>query len=68
MIRNNEFQKFEMEVLRKEKLDIKRNFKIAEALYREAVALGILPFKNPLDGIEVDLRIARVINRVSKTA
>jgi len=68
MIRNYEFQKFEMEILRKEKLDIKRNFKIAEALYHEAVVLGILPFKNPLDGIEVDLRIAREINRVSKTA
>lgn len=68
MMRNNEFQKFEMELLRKEKLDIKRNFKIAEALYREAVALGIIPFKNPLDGIEVDIRIARAINRVSKAA
>jgi hypothetical protein len=68
MIRNNEFQKFEMEILRREKLDIKRNFKIAEALYDEAVALGILPCKNPLDGIEVDIRIARAINRVSKTA
>lgn len=68
MIRNNEFQKFEMELLRKEKLDIKQNFKIVEALYHEAVALGIIPFKNPLDGIEVDIRIARAINRVSKTA
>jgi hypothetical protein len=68
MIRNKEFQKFEMELLRKEKLDIKRNFKIAEALYHEAVVLGILPSKKPLDGIEVDLRIARAINRVSKTA
>ena len=57
-----------MDILRKEKFDIKRNFKIAEALYHEAVVLGILPFKNPLDGIEVDLRIARAINRVSKTA
>ena len=57
-----------MELLRKEKLDIKRNFKIAEALYHEAVVLGILPSKKPLDGIEVDLRIARAINRVSKTA
>jgi hypothetical protein len=68
MIRNNEFQQFEMEFVRKEKLDVIRNFQIEEALYQEAVALGILPLKNPLDGLEVDIKIARVINRVSKTA
>jgi hypothetical protein len=68
MIRNNEFQQFEMEFVRKEKLDVIRNFQIEEALYQEAVALGILPLKNPLDGLEVDIEIARVINSVSKTA
>jgi hypothetical protein len=35
-----------------------------DALYKEAVTLGIIPLKNPLDGIEVDLKIAKVINRV----
>ena len=68
MIRNNEFQQFEMEFLRREKLDVVRNFQIEEALYQEAVSLGIIPLKNPLDGLEVDIKIARVINRVSKTA
>jgi hypothetical protein len=68
MIRGKEFEKFEMEFLRREKLDVKRNFEIAEALYHVAVSLGIIPLKDPLDGIEVDLRIARVINGVSKTA
>jgi len=67
MIRNNEFQQFEMEFVRKEKLDVIRNFQIEEALYQEAVALGILPLKNPLDGLEVAIRIARAINHVSKT-
>ena len=68
MIRNNEFQQFEMEILRRGKLDVVRNFQIEEALYQEAVSLGIIPLKNPLDGLEVDIKIARVINRVSKTA
>ena len=68
MIRNNEFQQFEMDFLRKGKLDVIRNFKIEEALYQEAVSLGIIPLKNPLDGLEVDIKIARVINSVSKTA
>jgi hypothetical protein len=35
-----------------------------EALYKEAVTLGVIPLKNPLEGIEVDLKIAQVINSV----
>lgn len=64
MIRNNDFQKFEIEFSKKEKVDIIRNFRIVDALYNEAVALGVIPLKNPLDGIEVDLRIAKVVNSV----
>jgi transcriptional regulator with XRE-family HTH domain len=56
--------KFELDLLRGEKVDIAGNFRIVEALYNEAVTLGILPLKNPLDGIEVDLKIAKVLNRV----
>ncbi len=66
MIRQDEFRKFEIEILRKEKLDIKKKFKILEALYREAVALGVLPLKDSLEGLEVDIRIAKGINSVSK--
>jgi len=54
----------ELHFLKKEKVDIVRNFHIVEALYKEAVTLGIIPLKNPLDGIEVDLRIAKVVNSV----
>ncbi len=60
----NGLQKFELDFLKKEKVDMVRNFRIAEALYREAVTLGIFPLKDPLDGIEVDLKIARVVNSV----
>jgi len=54
--------------LRKDKTTISKNFKIVEALYNEAVALGVIPPKNPLAGLDVDLRIAAVINRVSKAS
>jgi len=64
MIRNIDFQKFEIEFSKKEKVNMIRNFQIVDALYHEAVALGVLPLKNPLDGIEVDLRIAKVVNSV----
>lgn len=64
MIMNDAFRKFEIEFVKKERVDIKKNFHLVEALYHEAVTLGILPPKNPLDGIEVDLKIAKVVNSV----
>jgi transcriptional regulator with XRE-family HTH domain len=62
--KRRELLKFELDFLRKEKVDIVRNFHIVEALYKEAVTLGIIPLKNPLDGIRVDLKIAKVVNSV----
>jgi len=64
MIRNLEVEEFEIEFARREKVDRVKNFQIVNALYHEAVALGIIPLKNPLEGIEVDLKIAKAINRV----
>ena len=67
MIRGEEFRKFEIELARKEKVNVKKNFQIVEALYREAVALGVLPLKDPLEGIDVDIKVAKAVNYVSKT-
>ena len=33
-----------------------------EACGKEGITLGILPLSNPLEGIEVDIEIARVLN------
>jgi hypothetical protein len=68
MIKPKELQEFETAFLRKEKADVKRNFRIVEALYKEAVALGVMPPKDPLEGVDVDLRISKVINSVSKAS
>jgi hypothetical protein len=38
------------------------------ALWQEAVALGVLPPQDPLEGIEVDLRIARILNACLKNS
>jgi transcriptional regulator with XRE-family HTH domain len=62
--KRSDLQKFEMDILREGKISIVKNFRIVEALYKEAVTLGIIPLKNPLDGIEVDLKIAKVVNSV----
>jgi len=37
---------------------------IYEMLHKEAVSLGAINSENILDGLEVDLRIARAINKV----
>lgn len=62
--KKSDLLKFELNLLRKEKVDYGRNFHIVDALYNEGLALGTLPLRNPLDGIEVDLRIAKVVNSV----
>jgi hypothetical protein len=67
-MKSPEFAKFKDDLIRREKVDIQRNFRIIDALYEEAVALGIFPLEDPLEGIEVDIRIARVVNSVSGTA
>jgi len=65
MIRDREeLRRFERDRIAKGVPDPADNFRIAEALYEEAVALGVFPMKDPLDGIDVDIRIARAVNRV----
>jgi hypothetical protein len=57
-------EKFEREELKKEKLDYRSALRIFEGMWREGMALGVLPLKDPLEGIEVDIRIARMLNDV----
>lgn len=65
MVKNpKRLQAFEAERIKAEKVDIDRNFRILAALYEEARMLGALPPKDPLEGIEVKIRIARTVNSV----
>lgn len=62
--RNHElWEQFEREQTTAEAPDYHRNLRYFEALYREAQLLGVLPGANPLEGIEVDIRIAKVLAR-----
>lgn len=61
---NKTLQKFEMELIKKEKANIKKNFKIVNSLYKEAVKLKAIPPKNLLEGLEIKIKIAKVINSV----
>ena len=65
MIKNCEtLLTFENDLIRKSKPDILKNFRLVDAMYDEAVALGIFPLKDPLDGLEIDIKIAKVVNSV----
>lgn len=55
-------QAFEEDQTRREAADHQRNLKIAEALYLEARRLGALPLDDPLDGIQVDIELAKALN------
>jgi len=61
-------RKFENRLIAKEKVNIKRNYRIFVALYKEAVALGVFPLKDPLEGLDAKAKFVRKLNRVSKTA
>ena len=59
------WQKFEKQLQAKKNLTYRQACKIFDTLYWEARSLGVLPSKNPLEGIEVDIRLAAALNRLA---
>jgi len=69
MIKNRDrLQKFETEIMEGEKVDILKNFRLIDAMYEQAASLGAFSKENALVGLEKDLKLAKAINSVSKTA
>ena len=68
MIKNSAtLKKFEDEFMRTSgPLPFKKALRLFTAMWKEAVALGAFPPKDPLEGIEVDIRIAKILNSCSK--
>ena len=58
---------FEDNEIRKEQSDYGCALRLFEAMWKEAMLLGVLPLKDPLEGIEVDIKIARILNDVRST-
>jgi hypothetical protein len=56
--------RFELDLMKKQGTDFSKNLRVIEAMYEEARNLGAFPLKDALDGLEVDLKIARVVNFV----
>lgn len=64
MIKNSHIlREFEDSLSRKEgQIPPQKAFNIFSAMWKEAMTLGIIPFKDPLAGIEVDIKVARILN------
>jgi len=63
MVRNKlKLNKFYQKLIEQEDISYKKALSIYEALHKEAVSLGAINSENILEGLEVDLRIAKAIN------
>lgn len=68
MIRNPRIlDNLERKVIKEEKLSFSEALAIFEAMWKEGMTLGVIPPKDPLEGIETDIRIARILNCLKKS-
>ena len=58
------WEEFEEDLIRNSMVDIKKNFKIVNELYKFSKKMG--KFKPTLEGIEIDIKYARTINGIRK--
>ena len=67
MIKNPKtLEKFEKKYIKKNNLTFKEKLEIYESLWAEALLMKVLPLKDPLEGIETDIKIARILNSLHK--
>lgn len=69
MVRDGEtLRRFEEDLAKKEpQRSFQEALKLYEAMWKEAVTLGVFPLSDPLDGIEEDIELARVLNCLKKS-
>ncbi len=61
-------RQFEDGIAREEgRLDHGKALEIFTQLWEEGRALGVLPPAEPMDGIETDLKVARILNSCSRS-
>lgn len=56
------WEAWERDLIRRTPADFARNLRIAEAMLEHARAMGAIPRKDPLEGIEAKIRLARALN------
>jgi hypothetical protein len=65
---SSRLREFEDNIIRLNKPDLLRSLRLLDSLYKEARALSVFPLQDPLSGLEIDIKIAKVINSVPKTS
>jgi len=69
MIKNHQLlQKLEKEFISQEKIPYQKSLRLFEAMWAEGVLLGVLPPGDPSEGVDVDIRIARILNSCSRNS
>ena len=58
------WERWEADYLANEPADFQRNQAIFWALWAEAVQLGVFPGEDLLEGLDVDIRVAKALNSV----
>ena len=67
MIKDGELlRKFEDDLIASSPLSYEAAMNLLESMYREAIALGVYPPADPLEGIEEKIELARVLHGCSK--
>jgi hypothetical protein len=61
------FHKFEEQLIASEPIDFHRNLRLADDLYAYARRLGKLPGPDPLEGLDVNIRMVKVFRSVHGT-
>ena len=64
--KRRKLDKFYQSLIEKEKIPYKKALIIFEDLLKEAVSLGVINSRNILDGLEVDIKIAKALNGLDK--
>ncbi len=57
-------EEFESKLLATENLSYEEALAIYDSLFKEAVSLGVINTDNILEGIENDVRLARILNQL----
>ncbi len=70
MIKNQELlKKFENSLIRDEgKLPFEQSIKLFTSMWNQGVTLGVLPCNDSMEGIDVDIKIAKVLNSCLKSS
>jgi hypothetical protein len=56
------WEEWESQAIRSEPPDFKRNLALLEAMYEHARRLGAFPPADPLEGLDIKIRLAKVLS------